>query len=371
MAADETLAAVSAVLRSLCQEELQSLNHTIYTKASTKYNATNRITLPGPQTSAKETLEDELVSLTQRMQFLQDKANTVNQALPDTPNEFPPSSPPLGAPTNGVQHSQRQSSAKPFFSRKNSTSIREARVSNILAGKTFSDEEMETIRDHLSKQSEEIKTQSTTIDDISRQLERQEHSLKDTFEKVENEDLRRLERELKKHAQANEAFQRALKEIGQVISSIAAGDLSKKVRIHAKEMDDEIVTFKRTINTMIDQLDAFGNEVSRVAKEVGTEGKLGGQAHLPLVQGIWRDVTYNGNAPIVCVIPECTNLRISQHDGHESYGPSTRNSRSDDRRCRRRFDKTDHTTSTRRDCSATDDYQHHGPATWGICTPSN
>ena len=293
MAADETLAAVSAVLHDLCLEGPTPFPHSSHTKSSNKPNAPSGLTLPGSNTPAKQALEAELLALTQRIHFLQDKASTVNQILPDTPNEFPPSSPPLGAATNGVQHSQRYTPPKPF-SRKDSTSIRKARVSDILAGKTISEEEMETIRDHLDKQSEEIKSQSDTIDEISRQLEKQEHSLKDTFEKVENQDLKRLERELKKHAQANEAFQRALKEIGQVISSIAAGDLSKKVRIHAKEMDDEIVTFKRTINTMIDQLDAFGNEVSRVAKEVGTEGKLGGQAHLPLVQGIWRDVTYNG-----------------------------------------------------------------------------
>ena len=167
-------------------------------------------------------------------------------------------------------------------------------MTNILAAKTFSEEELDTIRDHVERQSEEIKCQSETIDEISRQLQKSEHSFKETVVKVENEDLNRLERELKKHAQANTAFQLALKEIGTVISSIAAGDLSKKVKVHQKEMDDEIVTFKRTINTMIDQLDAFGSEVSRVAKEVGTEGKLGGQAHLPHVRGIWHDVTYNG-----------------------------------------------------------------------------
>ncbi|KAG8533678.1 uncharacterized protein KY384_001419 [Bacidia gigantensis] len=287
---DGTITAVTAIVRDLGRKVTPQFNPSNHNKAPSKPILNGPISLPGPNNATKRSLEVELSALVQRVQFLEDKSNTINQALPDTPSELPPSSP-FG--TNALQKPQTNGQLR-SMERKNSTSVREARVTNILAGKTFSDEEMETIRDHLDKQAEEIRSQSDTIDDISKQLQKQEDTLKDTFVKVENEDLSRLERELKKHAQANEAFQRALKEIGIVISSIAAGDLSKKVRVHAKEMDDEIVTFKRTINTMIDQLDAFGNEVSRVAKEVGTEGKLGGQANLPHVQGIWRDVTYNG-----------------------------------------------------------------------------
>ena len=294
MGSEATLTAVTAVVRDLCQKDSSYFSSPLSQGTNAKHEADHRVSLPGPSNHAKQTLEDELTALVQRVHLLEKKASSVHQNLPDTPNEFPLSSPPLAAATNGISSTQRKG-ISPSVNRKNSTSVREARVSNILAAKAFSEEEMATIRDHLEKQSEEIKTQSETIDDISRQLEKQENTIKDTFVKVENEDLNRLERELKKHAQANEAFQRALKEIGIVISSIAAGDLSKKVRVHAKEMDDEIVTFKRTINTMIDQLDAFGNEVSRVAKEVGTEGKLGGQANLPHVNGIWRDVTYNGD----------------------------------------------------------------------------
>jgi osomolarity two-component system sensor histidine kinase NIK1 len=59
-------------------------------------------------------------------------------------------------------------------------------------------------------------------------------------------------------------------------------------------MDDEIVLFKRTINTMMDQLEVFGSEVSRVAREVGTEGILGGQAQITGVHGIWKELTENG-----------------------------------------------------------------------------
>ncbi len=60
------------------------------------------------------------------------------------------------------------------------------------------------------------------------------------------------------------------------------------------EMDPEITTFKRTINTMMDQLQVFSSEVSRVAREVGTEGILGGQAQIEGVDGTWKELTYNG-----------------------------------------------------------------------------
>ena len=288
---DESLATITAIVRDLGRKSASTFNPPPYSSLAPNQSTSGKVILPGTNTLAKQDLENELAALVSRVQFLEEKANIVSHhGLPDTPNEFIPSSP---FSTNGAPSADRNVTPRPAM-RKNSSSVRQARVTNILAGKTFSDEELGTIREHLTKQAEEIKSQSETIDEISTQLEEQQHTLKDTFVKVGNEDLTRLERELKKHSQANEAFQTALKEIGVVISSIAAGDLGKKVKIHTKEMDDEIVAFKRTINTMVDHLSAFGSEVSRVAKEVGTEGKLGGQAQLPHVKGIWRDVTYNG-----------------------------------------------------------------------------
>ena len=68
-------------------------------------------------------------------------------------------------------------------------------------------------------------------------------------------------------------------------------DLTKKVLICAKEMDPEITNFKRTINKMVDQLQVFANQVTRLAKEVGAEGRLGGQASIPGVDGIWAELT--------------------------------------------------------------------------------
>ena len=70
--------------------------------------------------------------------------------------------------------------------------------------------------------------------------------------------------------------------------------MSKKVAVHAVEMDPEITTFKNTINSMTDQLQTFASEVSRVAREVGTEGRLGGQARIAGVEGTWKELTDNG-----------------------------------------------------------------------------
>lgn len=78
------------------------------------------------------------------------------------------------------------------------------------------------------------------------------------------------------------------------VTIVAKGDLSKKVPVHAVEMDPEITTFKNTINSMTDQLQTFASEVSRVAREVGTEGRLGGQARIAGVEGTWKELTDNG-----------------------------------------------------------------------------
>src|ERR671938_59691 len=83
-----------------------------------------------------------------------------------------------------------------------------------------------------------------------------------------------------------------VRNIAYVATSIARGDLSAKITVDVK---GEILELKNTINTMVDQLNAFASEVSRVAREVGTEGKLGGQAEVPDVAGTWKDLTDNVN----------------------------------------------------------------------------
>lgn len=100
--------------------------------------------------------------------------------------------------------------------------------------------------------------------------------------------------ELEKSKNANKAFQQALSEIGTVVISVAMGDLSKKVEIHTVENDPEILKVKITINTMMDQLQTFANEVTKVATEVAN-GELGGQAKNDGSVGIWRSLTDNVN----------------------------------------------------------------------------
>jgi len=80
--------------------------------------------------------------------------------------------------------------------------------------------------------------------------------------------------------------------IAEVTTSVARGDLSKKL---TADVRGEFQDLKDTINTMVDQLNSFASEVSRVAREVGTEGKLGGQAQVPGAAGTWRDLTDNVN----------------------------------------------------------------------------
>src|SRR5690606_13986005 len=83
-----------------------------------------------------------------------------------------------------------------------------------------------------------------------------------------------------------------VRNIAEVTTAVAKGDLSKKITVDVK---GEIRELKTTINTMVDQLNSFGSEVTRVAREVGTEGKLGGQANVPGVDGSWKDLTDSVN----------------------------------------------------------------------------
>ena len=84
-----------------------------------------------------------------------------------------------------------------------------------------------------------------------------------------------------------------VRNIAEVTTAVANGDLSKKITVAVR---GEILELKNTINTMVDQLNGFAGEVSRVAREVGTEGKLGGQAQVPGVAGTWKDLTDNVNS---------------------------------------------------------------------------
>jgi osomolarity two-component system, sensor histidine kinase NIK1 len=306
--ADETLAAATAVLRSLARGSAPQPS--FRDKTSANGLELSPYTLPGPSSPAQTDFLAELAALARRVYYLESRADIAGTSLPDTPGEFPGPTSPLGRPfEHGAEHTLTRTE------RKASISNRSKRVTNLLAAReieserTVSEDDISILRDHVEKQAEQIKTQRDTITEISRGLRNSEEQAKQAFQRVENEDVGLLERELRKHQQANEAFQKALREIGGIITQVANGDLSKRVQIQATEMDAEIATFKQTINTMMDQLEIFGSEVSRVAREVGTEGILGGQAQISGVHGIWKELTGNGMCdyvPNLSLVTDCS-----------------------------------------------------------------
>src|SRR6266704_1151369 len=96
-----------------------------------------------------------------------------------------------------------------------------------------------------------------------------------------------------------------VRNIAEVTTAVARGDLSRKITVAVK---GEILELKDTINTMVDQLNAFAGEVTRVAREVGTEGKLGGQAEVPGVGGTWKDLTDNVNTVVGNLTSQVRNI---------------------------------------------------------------
>src|SRR4051812_40301613 len=96
-----------------------------------------------------------------------------------------------------------------------------------------------------------------------------------------------------------------VRHIADVTTAVAMGDLSKKITVDVK---GEILELKNTINTMVDQLNSFAGEVTRVAKEVGTEGKLGGQAQVKGVGGVWKDLTDNVNMMAANLTPPARHI---------------------------------------------------------------
>ena len=131
-----------------------------------------------------------------------------------------------------------------------------------------------------------------------------------------------------------------VRNIAEVTTAVANGDLSKKITVDVK---GEILELKNTINTMVDQLSSFASEVTRVAREVGTEGKLGGQAEVQGVAGTWKDLTDTVNSM-------AGNLT----------GPGAQHRRGDHRRGQRRPVQEDHRRRARRDPGAEEHHQHHG-----------
>src|SRR5690348_17254359 len=98
-----------------------------------------------------------------------------------------------------------------------------------------------------------------------------------------------------------------VRNIAEVATAIAGGDLSKKITVDVR---GEILELKETLNTMVEQLRSFASEVTRVASEVGTEGKLGGQAVVPGVAGTWKDLTDSVNAMAGNLTAQVRNIAV-------------------------------------------------------------
>ncbi|KAL9094039.1 MAG: hypothetical protein Q9165_003709 [Trypethelium subeluteriae] len=304
---EETSAAVAGVLANLARQYDPVEDGSFRGQVATNGLKGSNIILPGTDTVAKKTLEQELSHLAARIQYLEARANgSTGTVFPMTPNEAGVATPfPSPSPARG----QRTASSVP--ARQNSGSNKDSRanwVTNLLASREntngegpaqttqLTSEQLGYLRDHVNKQAEQIKSQRETIESVSTQLSQQQRETTRALGGLEHgmEDISALKRELSKYQQANAAFAKALKEIGTIVTNVANGDLSKKVLIHAQEQDPQISIFKKTINRMVDQLQEFASQVTHLAKEVGTEGRLGGQAVLPGVDGIWAELTQNG-----------------------------------------------------------------------------
>ncbi|THW38631.1 hypothetical protein D6D21_07686 [Aureobasidium pullulans] len=255
----------------------------------------NRIPLPGPDSDAKEKLEREVAALASRVQYLENRvASSASTVFPITPNEplqsaFSPES----SPTAARVLASRPRSA----SLVNSLLAKSESPKGTAVPRQLTEEELGVLRDHVDRQSEQIKAQKEYIDSINDTLQQQRQATEQALGGIESsmDDVETLKRELSKNQQINATYQKVLREIGSIVTAVANGDLSKKVLISAKERDPEIATFKRTINKMVDQLQDFASQVTHLAREVGTEGRLGGQAVLPGVSGIWAELTQNVN----------------------------------------------------------------------------
>ncbi|KAL1958379.1 hypothetical protein VTO42DRAFT_4480 [Malbranchea cinnamomea] len=278
---DETLLAVAAILQGLARD-LPSIPPP-FTKQNQAANGCEaaKICLPGEDSDSKATLERELSALISRVNVLQSFVPTSRRATRSS----------LLDHSNGqeVDRSSRLESMEDGSQNDDEDDDEDNK------DETDYVKEIAYLQSRVDLQAEEIQLQKEIITRVREELRQQELQTQQALEKVQQQDVAVLERELRKHQQANEAFQKALREIGGIITQVANGDLSMKVQIHPLEMDPEITTFKRTINTMMDQLQVFGSEVSRVAREVGTEGILGGQAQITGVHGIWKELTENVN----------------------------------------------------------------------------
>ncbi|KAK3059660.1 histidine kinase osmosensor, partial [Coniosporium uncinatum] len=321
MPSNDTLSTVASVISQLAKQHDPASELTFRSQvAANGANKANKIRLPGADTAEKSDLESELSALASRIQFLEAKAAFSDTNFPITPGEPGLTSPfpvdnngqPLERPTSRPGSIPSRTSSNAQQSESRTTWVKNWLASRNEASSQHSDpkdepmlqlseRQMGYLRDHVNKQAEQIDVQRKQIEELSFNVHRQQEDLPraldigaESVEKLRHE-LEKNQVELDKSHQTIQTFQKALREIGTIVTAVANGDLSKKVLIYSMEKDPEIATFKRTINKMVDQLNVFAQQVTIVAKDVGTEGKLGGQAVVPDVSGIWAELTNNVN----------------------------------------------------------------------------
>ena len=283
----------------------------------------SKVKLPGRDTPAKRSLESEIHKLSLRVAQLESRAASA-VTFPETPNEGTDS---LFGDENGSSPSgSRPTSSRPRMFP--NVGVESPTVSAV--PRQLTKEALEGLREHVDDQSKLLDSQRQELAGVNAQLLEQKQLQEKAMEMLEQERVATLERELWKHQKANEAFKKAFREIGEIVTAVARGDLTMKVRMNTVEMDPEITTFKRTINAMMDQLQVFASEVSRVAREVGTEGLLGGQARIGGVDGTWKELTDNGkmriaifSRPFGFFRQRLTCLRVNS----ECHGPELNGSR--------------------------------------------
>lgn len=284
----ETSAAVARILSNLAKQHHAAEPDSFPASVIANGINANKITLPGEDSLEKRTLERELNSLATRIQILEAKATNGTNSLPITPNEplasaFPVQPPASPRPSSSQAARQRSASwVNNLLSRNNTPpQLTQLTPEQILA-----------LREWYADNQAQMQSQREVVEEVRSKLEYHQSA---TVDLVQNSSyVQQLQREVEKNVQINQTYSKVLREIGTIITAVANGDLSKKVLIHATEKDPEIAKFKHTINKMVDQLQEFASQVTQLAKEVGTEGRLGGQAVVPGVAGIWADLTENG-----------------------------------------------------------------------------
>ncbi|KAG8629901.1 hypothetical protein KVT40_001520 [Elsinoe batatas] len=299
MATDLDHSSLLQVIQNLAKSHNPSDDHTFTSRVAQNRNKSIRIRLEGKDTPEKKAIESQLSALASRIEYLESRANgTSNPSLPITPNEpdaspFASNNSPARTNVSVTESTQRPRSA----SLVNQLLTKRENINGDGQPHCLSEEQLQVLREHVEEQARHIKSQAEYIDTINDKLDQQQRATREALGGIETSvhDVETLKRELSKNQQINMTYQKVLREIGSIVTAVANGDLSKKVLISAKERDPEIATFKRTINRMVDQLQDFASQVTHLAKEVGTEGRLGGQAVLPGVDGIWAELTQNVN----------------------------------------------------------------------------